>query len=385
MEKIIYFDNAATTFPKPEVVYELMDKVYRSFGVNAGRSSYSLARKANQLIDETRKNLAELIGLREENRIIFSPSATIALNQIIGGIDWKYGETVYVTPFEHNAVMRPLNYIKKRYNLNIKIIPFNSDTFELDIDLLRMNFAKDCPNYIFMSHISNVTGYIIPIETIIQEAKKYGSIITLDCSQSMGLLPINVEKIEADYIVFAGHKTLYGPFGIAGFIDKSKIKLNTFITGGTGTESLNLDMPENYPIRYEAASQNIQAIAGLNASINWIKEIGIENIQQKEKLLTTKLINYLKEIYDIKLYLPHDLNKHIGIISFNYDNYRPDEIGQILDEEFNIAVRTGYHCAPLIHDFLNTKDKGGTVRISLSFFNTENHIKYLINCLEELY
>lgn len=384
MEKTIYFDNAATTYPKPNKVYENMDKCYRNFGVNAGRSSYKLAREASNLIYDTRKKIASLVNYEHAEKVIFAPSATIALNQIIGGIEWSENKTVYVTPFEHNAIMRPLNYIKEKYNIKIEVIPFNPVTFEVDISSLNMKFLRAIPDFIFMSHVSNVTGFVLPIEEIIQSSKKYNSVIILDCSQSMGLIPIDVKKIRADYYVFAGHKTLYGPFGIGGFIDNSKISLSETIVGGTGTDSLNLKMPDIYPGKYKAASPNILSIAGLNSALNWISDIGIDNISGKETKLTKALIEGLKSIDKVKMYLPKNLNNHVGIVSFNIGNFNPNELGQMLDKAFNIAVRTGYHCAPIIHNFMNTESIGGTVRISLGYFNTVEEICYLKNCFNEL-
>lgn len=384
MGKTIYFDNAATTFPKPNKVYEDMDRNYRSIGVNAGRSSYKLAREASNLISETRKKLAALVNYDKEEKVIFSSSATIALNQIIGGLDWNENKTVYVTPFEHNAIMRPLNYIKDKFKINIEIIPFDPVTFELDIAELNLKFSRNFPDFIFMSHVSNVTGFILPVEEIIQASEEYNSVVVLDCSQSMGLIHIDVKKINADYLVFAGHKTLYGPFGIGGFIDNSKVKLSEVITGGTGSDSLNFSMPDIYPGRYEAASPNILSIAGLHSALDWINDVGIDTIREKEIKLTKELIERLKDVYEVKMYLPQNLGNHVGIVSFNLEGYNPNELGQILDQDFNIAVRTGYHCAPLIHDFLNTVDRNGTVRLSLGYFNSDEEVEYLIKCLNEL-
>lgn len=384
MEKTIYFDNAATTFPKPNRVYEDMDSFYRNFGVNAGRGSYKLARKASNLIDETRNKLASLVNYDRTDKIIFSPSATIALNQIINGLEWNENKTVYVTPFEHNAIMRPLEYIKERFNIRIEVIPFDSVTFEVDIGKLNLMFSRNFPDFIFMSHISNVTGFILPVQEIIEAAEKYNSIITLDCSQSMGLIPIDVKKIKADYFVFAGHKTLYGPFGIGGFIDNSRVQLSEVIIGGTGSDSLNLKMPDVYPGKYEAASPNILSIAGLHSALDWINDVGIENIREKESKLTNNLIDGLKDVNELKMYLPKDLKNHVGIISFNMENYGPNEIGQILDQDFNIAVRTGYHCAPLIHNFIDTEKKNGTVRVSLGYFNNIEDVHYFIKSLKEI-
>ncbi|MCB2291338.1 aminotransferase class V-fold PLP-dependent enzyme [Clostridium sp. CS001] len=384
MEKTIYLDNAATTFPKPNKVYEDMDMFYRNFGVNAGRGSYKLARDASKIIDDTRSKLASLVNFDRVERVIFAASATIALNQIIGGLEWSENKTVYVTPFEHNAVMRPLEYIKEKFNINIEMIPFDPLTFELNVEELNLKFSRRFPDFIFMSHISNTTGFILPVEQIIQAAEKYESVITLDCSQSIGLIPVDIKKIKADYFVFAGHKTLYGPFGIGGFIDNSKIKLSEFIIGGTGSDSLNFKMPDVYPTKYEAASPNILSIAGLNSSLDWLNDMGIDNIKEKELKLTGSLIAGLKSIDGVKIYLPENLNNHIGIVSLNLEGYNPTELGQILDQDFNIAVRTGYHCAPIIHNFINTENVGGTVRISLGYFNSIDDVNYLVRCFSEL-
>jgi cysteine desulfurase family protein len=384
MEKTIYLDNAATTFPKPNRVYEDMDMFYRNFGVNAGRGSYRLARDASKIIDETRNKLASLVNYERVEKVIFTSSATIALNQIIGGLKWSENKTVYVTPFEHNAVMRPLEYIKEKFDIKIEVIPFDPVTFELNIEELNLKFSRKFPDFIFMSHVSNATGFILPVEEIIQAAEKYDSVITLDCSQSMGLIPVDIKKIKADYFVFAGHKTLYGPFGIGGFIDNSKTKLSEFIIGGTGSDSLNLKMPDMYPAKYEAASPNILSIAGLNSALDWLNDIGIDNIREKEVKLTRALIEGLKGIDSVKMYLPENLNNHIGIVSLNVEGYNPTELGQILDQDYNIAVRTGYHCAPILHNFINTENKGGTVRISLGYFNNEEEVNFIIKRFNEL-
>lgn len=384
MKELIYLDNAATTFPKPETVYEVLDKFYRNCGVNAGRGSYKLARDASNIILDTRKILGDLINYKDYNRIIFTSSATQAANQIINGLKWDEFKTVYVSPFEHNAIMRPLNYIKRKFNINIKILPFNNETFELDIDKMKQMFAQNYPDYVFISHISNVTGYILPIEIIIEEAKKFQSTVVLDAAQSIGLISMDVKDLNADFIIFAGHKTLYGPFGIAGYIDNSNITLAESFIGGTGSDSLNLNMPNSYPDKYEAASHNIQAIAGLNAALGWIYNTGIQNIKTKEMNMTKKVIEGMKRIEGISLYAPLNIENQVGIISFNLEGYSPDELGQVLDEDFNIAVRTGYHCAPLIHDFLGTREKGGTVRISLGYFNEEEEIDSLLEGLENL-
>jgi len=381
---IIYFDNAATTFPKPESVYRFTDEVQRTLPVNAGRGSYKLAREATKIIDDTRREMANLVRLMRHERMIFTSSATLALNEIILGLEWNEYKNVYITPFEHNSVMRPLHAVRKKYGINIIEIPFDKSTLELDLDGMKSLFAMKNPDYVFATHVSNVTGYILPVKQIVESAKAFNAVVTLDCSQSMGLIPINVSEIGADFYVFAGHKTLYAHFGIGGFVYNSEYKLQKVITGGTGSDSLNLDMPDNFPTVYEAASPDINSIASLNASLKWLADIGAANILNEKKKKTEYLITRLKEVPGIELYLPHNLENHIGIVSFNLKGYMAEDIGIILDADFDIAVRTGYHCAPLIHDLLNTIDKRGTVRVSLGYFNTNDQIDTLVSALKEI-
>lgn len=384
MDNLVYLDNAATTFPKSTRVYDAMDFINRNKCVNAGRGGYRLAREATKLIDETKENLLLLLKLSLQRQVVFTPSATIALNQIIFGLEWNQLKNIYVTPFEHNAIMRPLNKIANLYNIKIHVIPFNDKTWELDKKQLEKDFTVNNPDYIFMSHMSNVTGYIIPCEEVIRLSRKYNVVHVIDCSQSMGTLPIKDEVLESDFLVFAGHKSLYGPMGIGGFISKGNIKLESVILGGTGTESLNLEMPEVGSARYEAASYNIQAVAGLNEAINWIKEEGIENIYKHKKKLTNVLIEQFANREQISAYLPSNLDNHCSIISFNLDDWGPINLGMVLDEDFDIAVRTGYHCSPLVHEFLKTETRLGTVRVSIGYFNTEEDIRKLIKAIDEL-
>lgn len=383
MKEMIYLDNAATTFPKSENVYNIMDWIARNRCVNAGRGGYKWAREATKLIDDTRNELLKLLQISTQRDVIFTPSATLALNQIIFGLEWDQFKNIYVTPFEHNAIMRPLHKISEMYGIKIHIIPFIQESWELDTVQLEKDFSINNPDYIFMSHMSNVTGYILPCEQVIEMAYKYKSVNIIDCSQSLGTIPISKSVLEADFLVFAGHKSLYGPMGIGGFIAKKDNQLNNVILGGTGTESLNLDMPKSGTSRYEVASYNIQAIAGLLEAIKWIEEQGTA-IYEHKKELTNYLINELKNNSCVTVYLPEDMDRHCGIVSFTADEWNADDIGLVLDEDFDIAVRTGYHCSPLIHDFIGTREYLGTVRVSLGFFNTKDDIDKLIKAINEI-
>ena len=380
---MIYFDNAATTYPKPEAVYMAMDYANREWAVNAGRGSYKAARKAESIISETRERLLNLVCGNGNYDLIFTPSATIALNQIICGLEWKECDNVYVSPYEHNAVMRTLNYAQKIYGFKIIELPLNTD-MSINIEKTGYFFSKSRPDKVFISHVSNVIGYILPVERLTCLSKEYGAVVILDSSQALGLVNIDLRKLDIDYLVFAGHKTLYGPIGVGGFFIKCGNRLDTYITGGTGTDSLNLNMPEYLPTRYEPASANITAIAGLRAALKEIENKDcIKDFLLHEQELCRRLICGLEKNDDVKLYTAPN-NSHTGIVAFNIEGYKAAETGMILDEDYDIAVRTGYHCAPLIHNYLEDKDYAGVVRASVGRFSTKEDVETLVRAVGEM-
>ncbi len=381
---MIYLDNAATTFPKPECVYAATDNAQRSMAVNAGRGTYSSAREAAILIDDTRSLIAKLVRADNSNDVVFSPSATVAMNQVIGGINWSGVTNVYITPFEHNAVVRPLTLAAQKSDFTVNMIPFNGKTQCLDIDNMTNMFALKHPDVVFVNHISNVTGLILPVAEIIREAKKYNAICVVDVSQSMGLVDINIKEIGADFLVFAGHKNLYAHFGIGGFIRGNNHSLDVFLAGGTGSDSLNSYMPSSMPSKYEPASHNIIAIASLNASIKWLNETKIDTVYTHKKQLTQYATQKLSSLTDLKLYTPNDQDNHIAIVSFTHSSYTPSELAEILDADFDIAVRCGYHCAPHVHGLIGTENTMGTVRVSMSYFSNYNDIDKLFLALNDL-
>lgn len=378
---MVYLDNAATTFPKPEAVYKAMDNISRTGAVNAGRGSYKLAKKASKLIQETKQMIRELIHVDISASVVFSPSVTVAMNQIINGLNLREGAVVYLSPYEHNAVARTVYHLTKTKKITIKEIPIDEDTLKIDLEKMKYEFIKDKPDAVFCTQISNVTGYILPVEEIFREAKIYNSITIMDAAQSLGLVEILANQLHADIMAFAGHKTLYGPFGIGGFINITAVPLEVFITGGTGSDSLNLDMPNSTEGKYEAASSNIVSIAGLNAAL---KNLQQDAILSHEKELTRYLIERLQEVKNLKICANYGFDQQVGIVSIVSKSMNSEDIGTILDEDFDIAVRTGYHCAPLIHKYLKDEIYLGTVRIGLSQFNSTKDIDELIDALKEL-
>ena len=377
---MIYLDNAATTFPKPEEVYQAVDYTQRNMAVNVGRGSYKVASDAMKIVDETRYLMAELLGVENPNNVVFAPSATVAANQIIMGLEWDEYKTVYITPFEHNAIARPLHLMQERYNFEIVLLPFDSETQELDKEEAENLFLQNPPDYVFANHISNVTGAIVPIEEIAELAKRYNAVVVVDASQSAGLKSINMKKANIDYVVFAGHKNLYASWGIGGFVSASDTQLTTTLAGGTGSDSLNLNMASDLPMGFEVGSANIIAISSLNASLKWLKATGMSVISEKKAKLMEYLIHGLRDA-GVKMYLP---THHTSVLSFNVDGYSANDVGTILSEEYDVAVRTGYHCAPYIHDLIDSHPYGGTVRVSVGYFNTKEDIDLLLDGIRSL-
>lgn len=374
--EIAYFDNAATTFPKPEEVYSFMDTFYRRCGVNVGRGQHKLASEASALMEETRELLLNLFHCQNK-KVIFTSTATEAINIILQGIDIPSNACVYVSTFEHNAVTRTLNYLQKSKSFKIKQLDVDNNTLLYNLDNINAQFENQKPYCVIVSHASNVCGTIAPIEKIFAMAKKYNAITIADMCQTAGLVDTNLSSDIFDYAVFEGHKTLYGPMGVGGFIASASTNLPPLIYGGTGVESANQDMPDEIPIKYEAGSHNILAISGLNASLKWINSVGIEAIIAKETENKNKLLEILNDYDNIKIITSTD---GIGVVSCVFDGYSSDNIGQVLSD-YNIATRTGLHCSPEAHKFLGTFP-AGTVRFSVGYFNSDDDFDKLREALD---
>lgn len=377
----VYLDNAATTFPKPPEVYDYMMEMYKTSGVNFGRNKSAESGNIDQIVKDTRKMIKELAKATHEYETIFTPSSTIALNQILFGLDFSNIKNIYITKFEHNAVLRTLHEVKKNKDINIHYLEFNSDSWSYDLEKIKYQFSRNRPDLVIMNHVSNVFGYITDINTIYEISKEYKPTYVIDASQSLGVEDIDLTNNKFDFIVFAGHKTLYAPFGIAGFIMNKNINLKPYIFGGTGTDSANMEMPINLPKRYEAGSMNILSIFGLYRALLWNKEIGIENIRLREKELTEKLVEVIQKYDFIDSFIPS--NSHTCIVSFKVKGYPVDSMGQVLSEQYNVGLRYGLHCAPDAHEISKTTEEG-TIRVSIGYFTTEEDIEKLDEALSEL-
>lgn len=373
-----YFDNAATTFPKPDSVYTFMDQYYRANGASAGRGIYAQAMSVGQLVSDTRSRLQKLLNCPAK-QIVFTPTATIALNIIIQGLLQGERKTVYITPFEHNAVTRTLHHFELLGK--VTVLQLNVDGhLRYDIDEIRQQFSKNKPDVLIMSHASNVFGLVAPVEKLSVLAKQHGATVVIDMAQTAGLIPCNTGLETIDFAVFAGHKTLYGPTGISGFAMKPNANLHPVLFGGTGFDSANQDMPTSVPERYEMGTMNSVGIAGLNAALRWIEEIGVETIRDVEQKNRKRLIDMLSRYDFIRLVGIEPDNKYVGVVSVLIEGISSESCGSIFDR-LGISVRTGLQCAPLAHKNLGTYP-AGTIRFSVSYFTTEADFSELEHALD---
>ena len=373
-----YFDNAATTYPKPECVYQYMDKFYRECGGNAGRGNYEQAKSAGELIANTRSMIQDLLHCPTK-QVVFEPTATIALNLIIQGNIERGAHNIYVSPFEHNAVTRVLHHFEKQEKIVVRQLTVG-ENLRYDMERIRYQFEEEKPDFVIVSHASNSFGVVALLEDIFALAKKYGARTLADMSQTAGLIDTNVGLETFDYAVFAGHKTLDGPTGISGFVMNPEADFPAVLFGGTGFESANQDMPESLPQKYEAGTLNIAGVAGLYAAIKWINETGLGIIWEKEQEHRAKLMEILSG-YDFIHVVGADKDvPYVGIVSCLIDGISSDSAGNIFDEQ-GISVRTGLECAPLAHQFMNTYP-AGTIRFSVSYFTSDKDFKELRRALD---
>lgn len=373
-----YFDNAATTYPKPEEVYSYMDRFYRECGASVGRGHYSLSQSTGQMVADTRLLIQDLLHCPAK-QVVFTPTATIALNIIIQGVIQMGTKNIYISPFEHNAVTRTLHHFEESGAISVSQLSVSSN-LAYDMERIKYQFDAVKPDFVIVSHASNVCGLIAPVEEIFGLAKKYSAITLVDMAQTAGLVDCNIGLTSFDFAVFAGHKTLYGPTGISGFVMNPEIKLPTVIFGGTGYESANQDMPESVPERFEMGTQNTSGLAGLNAALRWGKEQTIQVVWEREQQHRNRLLELLSEYWFVKVVGNCSGQRYVGIVSCLIDGISSDSAAGIFDR-CGISVRTGLQCAPLAHQFLGTHP-AGTIRFSVSYFTTEADFAQLKEALD---
>jgi cysteine desulfurase family protein len=376
---MIYFDNAATTYPKPESVYQAVNKCMREYCANPGRSGHKLSMEAGRVVLEARELMAKLFNTKKSENIIFGLNATDALNTAIKGLVNK-GDHVITTSMEHNSVLRPLKQLENA-GVETSIVRCK-ETGEIDLEELE-GAIKNNTKMIVTTHASNVTGTIMPIKRISEIASRNNLHYIVDTAQTAGTYKIDVTDVNLDVLVFTGHKGLMGPQGVGGFYIKDGVALRQLREGGTGSMSESLLQPEILPDKYESGTPNTPGIAGLVAGLNFISEIGIDNIRSHEEELTSYFMEQLAEIEDIIVYGPRNINSHAPVVSINIKNRTSSEVSFILDSQFNIATRPGLHCAPMAHKTIGTNEQGA-VRFSFGYFNEKHEIDESIIALKSI-
>lgn len=376
---VIYFDNAATSYPKPFQVPQAMDNFLRSRSANPGRGGHRMALEAGRVVLGVREQVSGLIYAGEPEEIIFTSSATEALNlALIGGL--RTGDHLVISSMEHNAVARTAYHLK---GIGVEVGVVEADRWGMITPEDVARAIKRNTRMVAAVHASNVTGGIMPIEEIGSLCRKAGIRFLVDASQTAGVIPVNVQQAQADLLAFPGHKGLYGPPGIGVLYVGSGIELEPRKFGGTGSQSEDLEMPHLIPDRYEAGTLNTVGIAGLGAGIDFVQQTGMEKIAAHERELTRHLMVEIKDISRIKIYGPPNPEDRVGVVGFNIEGVDSTEVAFILDQVYGIAVRAGLHCAPLAHKTLGTLEKG-LVRVSFSIFNTLKEVDQLISALHEI-
>lgn len=376
---MIYLDNAATSFPKPEDVYVTMDNCMRNYCANPGRAGHKMALKAGRGIHETREEICKLFNIEDPMRVIFTSNATDSLNIGIKGL-LKRGDHVITTSMEHNSVIRPIKALE-RFGVRNTIVQCEADG-TLDISKLKKAIRRNT-RLIAMTHASNVTGTLMPIKEVGKLAQDKKIVFLVDAAQSAGIYHIDVQDMNIDILALPGHKGLLGPQGTGVLYVRNGINVRHLKEGGTGSKSESLLQPEIYPDRYESGTNNTQGIVGLGAGVKFVLNEGLDKIRDHEKNLTQRLIDGLKEIKRVKMYGPLDVEKQGAVVSMNIEGIDCSDVGYILDKEFDIGVRTGLHCAPLAHKTIGTLEEG-TVRLSIGYFNTNEDIDKAIEAIKKI-
>ena len=375
----VYFDNAATSYPKPPSVYEAINFTLQHVGANPGRGEHSLSQSANRIIFEARETIAEFFNIPNSRNIVFTSNGTEAINLALKGF-LKPGDHGIISSMEHNSVVRPLNSLKND-GVNVTIVQCDKEG-KLNPDYVFKEIKKNT-RLIVLTHASNVTGTILPVEEIGEIAAKKGIPLLVDAAQTAGTIPIDVLRNNISLLACPGHKSLLGPQGTGFLYICEGFNLKPLIEGGTGSNSELSEQPDFLPDRFQSGTLNTPGIAGLKAGIEFINKKSIQTIKEHEDMLSNTFINKLKEINRVRIYSPLSIKEKTAVVSFNIKGKDSADIATALDEKYQIMVRVGLHCAPYAHKTIGTFPDG-TIRASFSIFNTVHEIDYFIDSLKSI-
>ncbi len=407
MKDNYYLDNAATTWPKPEPVYQFMDQFFRDYGVNPGRAGHAMGVEAEMMVTQTRRLLAEFFGFSgDPQRVVFTQNATDSLNTAIMGLV-NPGDHMIITRLEHNSVLRPANHLERDHNVSVARIGGDTCGYVNPDDIAAA--IQENTKIVVVNHASNVLGAVQDLDRIGEIVKASNAVLIVDTCQTAGVLPIDMDKFGIDVLVFTGHKGLFGPMGIGGLIVSNGIDIRAPRVGGTGVDSISPFQPDVYPFRLEAGTPSIPGIAGLNAAQKWfaamgreiaVKEFGdtgqklsyaeacrlaLGEIHRVENAHINRLASAFRLMNGVTVHGPdHVDQKRVATLSISVDGIAADQVGSMLDADFEVCVRPGLHCAPVVHEDRGTIEGKGTVRFSPGFFTDDEDIDRAIEGISTL-
>ncbi|MCH7728031.1 MAG: aminotransferase class V-fold PLP-dependent enzyme [Planctomycetes bacterium] len=379
----IYLDNAATSWPKPDTVYDAVQHAMRTLGAPAGRGVYHEANEVERLVGDARRRIAAFIGAKHSNHIIFTFNGTDSLNMALFGV-LRPGDHVVTSVVEHNSVLRPLRQLQTEHEISVTRVRCDS-TGIINPDDIRAAIRPDS-RLIAITHASNVTGAIQPVEEIGRIAANSDVLFLVDAAQSLGHIPVDVHQMNAQLVAAPGHKGLLGPLGtgILYIAESVEDQISPLRFGGTGTQSDEDRQPDSMPDKFESGNLNVPAIAGLAAGVEFLENQGALEVRQHKRTLTEQLLDGLRSIDSVEVYGPSDIEKQVGVVSFKLAGLAPQELAMLLDTTYSIQVRSGMHCAPMMHQALGTADDGGTVRINPGVFTTAADLHTAIQAIAEI-
>ena len=389
----IYLDNAATSFPKPEVVYETVDRWMRQAGIAYGRGNHSGTQSTDQMVKETRHSIAQLLNAESADRIALTYNCTDSLNLLLRGLI-GHKDAVVSTTLDHNSVLRPIHQLTAQKDVSIHRANFNRQSGIVDVDNFADLVKANQPRVVILNHASNVTGVVQPVKELTEIAHQAGAFVILDAAQTVGHFPMDVQDLKVDYLAAAGHKGLLGPLG-TGIIYVAPDREHQLVpvrTGGNGQNSNDIEHPTEMPSRLESGNMNIPGIAGLWASTHWLLSETVESVHLRIHDLENRLIEGLKSIPELKIHCRPDVSeignsdsyRTTGTVSVSLSEMDCREVSMILDQSFGIQIRAGLHCAPLAHHQMGTLEEGGTIRMSPGPFTTVKDIDNVVNALREI-
>lgn len=380
--KRMYFNNAATTWPKPEIVYETVDECFRNLN-SPDRTHSAEGVQSTATMQTCRNEVADFFGIENETRLVFLPSCTYALNLAILGQHWSLGDKIIMSGLEHHAVSRPIRKLARDKGVEFKVSPYSQNR-PIDLDWIEAELKMGGVKLVCCTMAANVTGDIMPSHELGHLCKQYDARYLVDAAQSAGILPVNVEDLNADFMTFAGHKGLFGPPGIGGLFVRDGIELDTLAEGGTGKDSGKHAMSGSFPSSFEVGTHNLLGITGVCAGVRWVKQAGLDSIREHEHTLLKRFVENIGDLPGIRLYGNSDLDQRTSVCSFVMNGVSPQKVAAWLAENHGIATRAGYHCAPLAHETIGTLPGEGTVRFSFGFSNTIEEVDSVSELLAQI-